>query len=410
MAARRSTTVMLGCMFAASTAYATDIPRATPESAGMSTARLAAVARKMDALVDGGAFPGMTAIIARQGSVVFQHSTGLLDVETDAPMQHDSLLRIYSMTKPMTSVAAMMLVEDGDLLLDAPVTRFFPEWEGLAALVDGERVALTSPVTTRHLLMHTSGLTYGYYGDTPVDRMYREARLIDDWDYLTVDTHELVQKLADIPLLFQPGSRWHYGFSSDVLGHLVERVSGKTLDAFLEERLFAPLGMAGYFDVPPEVVHRFGTNHYVTDGEAVVQDSPRDDPEFIDVTFLSGGGGLVMTAEDYLRFGLMMLHRGQLRGTRVLSPTTVDLMTTNLLPAGSSASGAGFGLGFAIVQPGADRDARTPGSYYWGGAAGTFFWIDPAYELVAVFMPQRIGTPGWIQTTLQNMVYAAIDQ
>ena len=192
----------------------------------MSSARLGAVAAKMDALVAAREFPGITAVIARRGRVVFQHSTGVLDVETGAPMRDDSLLRVYSMTKPITSVAAMMLVEDGELLLDAPVTRFFPEWRNQTVLVDGENVPAARAVTARHLLMHTSGLTYGYYGDTPVDRMYREARLIDDWDYLTHDTRELVAKLADIPLLFQPGSRWHYGFSSDVLGHLVERVSG----------------------------------------------------------------------------------------------------------------------------------------------------------------------------------------
>ena len=395
---------------AAAGATAAELPRAQPADVGMSESRLAAVAAKMDELVGAGEFPGMTAIVARRGSVVFQHSTGRLDVETGAPLQHDSLLRVYSMTKPVTSVAAMLLVESGELLLDEPVTRFFPEWEGQTALVDGEAVPVTTPVTAKHLLMHTSGLTYGYYGDTPVDRMYREAGLIDDWDYLTADTRELVAKLAAIPLLFQPGARWHYGFSSDVLGHLVERVSGMPLDAFLEERLFAPLGMEAYFDVPPEVVHRFGTNHYVNDGDVIVQDNPRTDPEFIGITFLSGGGGLVMTAEDYLRFALMLQAGGRLGEARILSPATVAMMTADLLPDGMSAGGAGFGLGFAIVPSGAGRDARTPGSYYWGGAAGTFFWVDPEHELVAVFMPQRIGTPGWIQQTLQNMVYAAIEQ
>ena len=402
--------VLAGFMVAGS-ADAVEIPRVAPESVGMSSARLEAVATKMDALVAAGEFPGMTAMIARRGQVVFQHSTGVLDVETGAPLRDDSLLRVYSMTKPITSVAAMMLVEDGELLLDAPVARFFPEWRDLSVLVDGDSVPVTGSVTARHLLMHTSGLSYGYYGDTPVDRMYREARLIDDWDYLTDDTRELVAKLADIPLLFQPGSRWHYGFSTDVLGHLVERVSGKSLDVFFAERLFEPLGMHdSFFDVPPEVVDRFGTDHYVNNGEVVVQDSPREDPEFIGVTFLSGGGGLVMTAEDYLRFALMMHGGGRLQDARILSPTTVALMTTDLLPEGMSAGGAGFGLGFAIVLPGAGLDARSPGSYYWGGAAGTFFWVDPAQELVAVFMPQRIGSPGWIQQTLQNMVYAAIEK
>ena len=394
----------------AGAAGAVELPRAAPASVGLSAERLDAVAAKIDALVAAREFPGMAAIIARRGKVVFEHTAGLLDVETGTALRPDSLLRIYSMTKPITSVGAMMLVEDGLLLLDAPVTPFFPEWENMQALVDGESVPTASPVTARHLLMHTSGLSYGYYGDTPVDRMYREAGLIDDWDYLTRDTRELVEKLAAIPLLFQPGSRWHYGFSSDVLGQLIERVSGQALDEYLQERLFAPLGMNDtYFDVPPAALDRFGTNHYVRDGEFVVQDSPREDPEFIGVTFLSGGGGLVMPAENYMRFCLMMLGGGALDGVRILSPTTVALMTTDLLPPDQSAGGAGFGLGFAIAQGGAGRSALTPGSYSWGGAAGTFFWIDPAAQLAAVFMPQRIGSPNWIQATLQNMVYAAIE-
>ena len=394
----------------AGAASAGELPRVAPAEVGMSAARLARVAERMDGLVAQGEFPGMLAMIARRGSVVFEHAVGTLDVETGAPLAMDSLMRIYSMTKPITSVAAMMLVEDGKLLLDAPVSVHFPEWKELKVLEEGEQVPASAAMTARHLLMHTSGLTYGYYGDTPVDRMYREAKLIDDWDYLTHDTRELVEKLADIPLLFQPGSRWHYGFSSDVLGHLVERVSGQPLDAFLRERLFAPLGMDdAHFDVPEAALARFGTDHYVVDGEVIVQDSPREDPEFRDVTFLSGGGGLVMTADNYLRFCLMLVNGGTLDGARILSPATVELMTTNLLADADSANGDGFGLGFAIAPDGAARGALTPGSYHWGGAAGTFFWIDPQLELVAVFMPQRIGTPPWIQQTLQNMVYAAME-
>ncbi len=394
----------------AGAACAGELLRAAPAEAGMSAPRLARVAAQMDDFVAQGEFPGMLAMIARRGKVVFEHSVGTLDVETGTPLAMDSLMRIYSMTKPITSIAAMMLVEDGKLLLDAPVSEHFPEWKELGVLEGGEQAPATTTMTARHLLMHTSGLTYGYYGDTPVDRMYREARLIDDWDYLTRDTRELVQKLADIPLLFQPGSRWHYGFSTDVLGHLVERVSGQPLDAFFRERLFAPLGMDdAYFDLPDQALGRFGTDHYVIDGKVIVQDSPREDPEFRGVTFLSGGGGLVMTADNYMRFCLMLLEGGTLGGAAVMSPATVALMTTNLLPEGQSANGAGFGLGFAIAPDGPDRGTLTPGSYYWGGAAGTFFWIDPTLELAAVFMPQRIGSPPWIQQTLQNMVYAAVE-
>ena len=392
-------------------AHGQSVARALPEAQGMSAERLQRVRAEMDGLVANGEFPGMSALIARRGAVVFEHATGLLDVETGSELAPDSLLRIYSMTKPVTSVAAMMLVEDGKLLLDAPVARFLPEWSAMQALDGGRVVPAERPITARHLLMHTSGLSYGYYGDAIVDRLYRQAQLIDDWDYLTRDTRELVEKLAGIPLLFQPGSRWHYGFSSDVLGHLVERVSGQPLDRFLADRLFRPLRMDdAYFDVPPEAVARFGTNHIIgEDGKLIVQDSPGEDPEFIGVTFLSGGGGLVMTVENYLRFCQMLLNGGELDGARVLSPGTVNLMTTNLLPEGQATdAGAGFGLGFAVAPAGAGQGILTPGAYYWGGAAGTFFWIDPAEELVAVFMPQRIGTPEWIQTRLQNLVYAAI--
>ena len=399
---------------AVTSVLAVDLPRGDPQEAGMSPERLERVRAEMDRLVESGEFPGITAMVARRRQVVFEHTTGLLDVETGAELQPDSLLRVYSMTKPVTSVGAMMLVEEGRLLLDEPVATYLPEWENLTVLDETGNVApVASPVTPRHLLMHTSGLTYGYEGDTAIDRMYREAGLIDDWDYLTRDTRELVEKLAGIPLLFQPGARWHYSFSTDVLGYLIERVSGMPLDRYLETRLFDPLGMTEtYFDVPPEAIERFGTDHIIAeDGEVIVQDSPREDPEFIGVTFLSGGGGLVMTAEDYMRFCFMLLNGGALGDTRILSPATVTLMTANLLPRAvdtGEGPGFGFGLGFAIAQSGIHRRTLTPGSYFWGGAAGTFFWIDPAEDMIGLFMPQRIGTPEQIQMALQNLVYAAI--
>ena len=393
-----------------------EMPRGNPQQAGMSPERLERVRMEMDRLVESGEFPGITGMVARRGIIVFEHTSGLLDVETGTELEPDSLFRVYSMSKQVTSVGAMMLVEEGKLLLDEPVSTFLPEWERLTVLNEtGNVVPAASPVTPRHLLMHTSGLTYGYEGDTAIDRMYREAGLIDDWDYLTRDTRELVEKLADIPLLFQPGTRWHYSFSTDVLGHLIERISGMPLDRYLETRLFGPLGMSDtFFEVPPQAIQRFGTNHIVgEDGEIIVQDSPREAPEFIGVTFLSGGGGLVMTAEDYMRFCFMLLNGGVLGDSRILSPTAVELMTGNLLPqAVDSGEGPvfGFGLGFAIAPSGIHRRTLTPGSYFWAGAAGTFFWIDPAEQLIGLFMPQRIGTPRQIQMALQNMVYAAITE
>ena len=366
---------------------------------------MAALRTEMNALVERGVFPGIVGMVARRGQVAFEHATGQLDVETGAPMRLDSLLRIYSMTKPVTSVAAMMLVEDGVLELDAPVARFFPEWRNMTVLVGDERVAAKTPITTRHLLTHTAGLAYGYDGDTEVDRLYRVAGLIDDWDYLVRDTRQLVEKLANIPLLYQPGERWHYSFATDVLGHLVERASGERLDRFLERRLFAPLGMAdAYFDLPATVLSRFGTNHHVADdGTVVVQDSPRADPEFIGVTFLSGGGGLVTTVGDYMRFCLMLASGGLAGDVRLLQEATIARMTANQLPAEGRFQ---FGLGFAIAQGAPDRPSS--GTYSWGGAAGTFFWVDPTERLIGIFMPQRIGMPDDVPARLQQLVYDAL--
>ena len=398
--------VVLGIGMAV-TGVAGELPRSEAEAVGMTEKGLHDVAAEMDRMVADGELVGLAAMIARRGQVVFEHATGVLDLETGAPMGLDSLIRIYSMTKPITSAGALMLIDDGKLDLDEPVTKFFPEWKDQTAYEGDEIVPVDPPMTARHLLLHTSGLSYGYYGNTPVDKAYREAGLIDDWDYLVRDTNVLVEKLADIPLLFQPGTRWHYSFSTDVLGQLIERVSGRPLDEFLDDRLFRPVGMEDvYFDVPADVVQRFGTDHEFKDGEFVVQDSPREDPEFIGVTFLSGGGGLVMPTESYVRFCQMILNGGTLDGTRVLEPETVALMTTDQLPAGIWPN-SGFGLGFAVVTE--DGGATPRGSYSWGGAAGTFFWIDPGNQLVAVFMPQYIDMPNSIQEKLKGLVYAAIN-
>ena len=382
-----------------------ELPRAKPAAVGLTAEGLAALRTEMDALVERKVFPGIVGMVARRGQVAFEHAAGQLDVETGTAMQLDSLLRIYSMTKPVTSVAAMMLVEDGVLELDAPVAQFFPSWQNMTVLVGEERVPAATPITMRHLLTHTAGLSYGYDGDTAVDGLYRAAGLIDDWDYLTRDTRELVEKLANIPLLFQPGERWHYGFATDVLGHLIERASGERLDRFLHRRLFKPLGMAdAYFDVPAEVLDRFGTNHYVADnGTVTVQDNPRDDPEFIGVTFLSGGGGLVTTVGDYMRFCLLLANGGLAGDARLLQEATLAEMTTNQLPADGPMQ---FGLGFAIAA--AASEPLSPGSYSWGGAAGTFFWVDPGKQLIGIFMPQRISSPGDVQERLQQLVYDAL--
>ena len=365
---------------------------------------------EMDQLVANQNVPGISAIVLQDGKIIFQHFCGLLDVESKVQLSEESLFRVYSMTKPITAVAILMLVEEGKLDLDDPVARYFPEWNQLSAYEDGQQVP-AKEMKIHHLLTHTSGLSYGYYGNTLVDKAYRDAGLIDDWDYLTKDTRELVRKLSDIPLLFHPGKRWHYGFSSDVLGHLIERVSEQRLDKFLNDRLFSPMGISdAFFDVPVSEHYRFGTNQYLgANGEWAVQDTVREDPEFVDVSFLSGGGGLVMTAESYARFALMLEQEGRIDGEQILNPETVRMMRTNALSKDAVSKGVGYGLGVAVITESQDPNRLTPGSFYWGGAAGTFFWVDPVYSLVAVFMVQRIGTPSDIASRLQGLVYDSVD-
>ena len=365
---------------------------------------------EIDKFVSDQVVPGMSAMILHEGNVVFQHTRGLLDVETKSLISEDSLFRIYSMTKPITAVATLLLLEDGKLELEDPVDRYFPEWTQMRAYENGELVQ-AKKMKIHHLLTHTSGLSYGYYGDTLVDRAYREAGLIDDWDYLTQDTKELVKKLSDIPLLFQPGKRWHYGFSSDVLGHLIERISDQRLDEFLQEKLFSRLGVNdAFFDVPESEHHRFGTNQYLgVNKRWDVQDSVRKDPEFVDVSFISGGGGLVMTTEAFSRFALMLAQEGRFGDQQILNPATVRKMRSNALSQDAVSEGVGYGLGVAVISQVQDSSRLTPGSFYWGGAAGTFFWVDPTESLVAVFMVQRIGTPSDVAPRLQRLVYDSLE-
>lgn len=243
-------------------------------------------------------------VVTRDDKIAFEHYTGLLDYERKTDMARDSLIRIYSMTKAMTAVAALIAIEEGQLALDTTVASYFPSWANQLVYVADANTAggyrtepVDEPVTVRHLLTHTAGISYGYYGATPTDRAYRQAGLIDDWDYLVRDTKVLVETMGPIPLLHQPGARWHYGFASDVLGQIVEQATGQRLDAFLEERVFGPLSIEAYFDVPASEFTRFGTDHiHAADGTVSVQDTPYRDPEFVDVTFISGGGGVVTTA------------------------------------------------------------------------------------------------------------------
>lgn len=364
----------------------------------------------MQGWIDSNTLPNAALLVLFRGENVFEHHVGTLDLELGTPVQRDSLYRIYSMTKPVAAVAAMKLVESGKLSLDDDISNVLPEFSDLKVLVDGDHVQ-ASPMTLRHLLSHSAGLTYGYYGDTEVDRLYREAGLIDDWDYLVPTTHDLVVALGKLPLLFQPGERFHYGFASDVVSEVVSRSSGMRFDHFLTQELWRPLGIEdAYFDVPESELNRFGTNQYpYREGEFPIQDTARVDPEFRDVTFLSGGGGLVMSIHDFGKFAQSVLDSLTDRINAPLKRSTMLEMMTNQLA--TETNQFRYGLGFGIRErPDPFDPTQTIDTFYWGGAAGTSFWVDPNYELAVVFFTQLIGAPNEPAATISSTVYRSLVQ
>lgn len=376
-------------------AGAADLTTARPESVGMSSQRLARLTSEMKQLSDSGQLSGVVTMVAKGGKVVHFEASGKRDVASGAPMKKDSIFRIYSMTKPITGVAMMMLFEQGKWQLNDPVSKHIPEFANLkVAKVNSATGAATQvppdhPMTMRELMSHSGGLTYGLFGSTAVDKMYSEANVLDP----NQPMQAMIDKLGKIPLLFPPGERWHYSVSVDVQGYLVEKLSGKPFAEFLKERIFDPLKMPDTaFYVPAEKMDRFAA-FYTYDKERKLVFHPSGD--YTKAPALpSGGGGLVSTASDYMRFCQMLLNGGELDGQRLLSPLTVKLMRTNMLPASASSMspGTGFGLDFAVVgDPAAAGGYGGEGAYYWGGYAGTWFWIDPVYDLIVVGMIQHRG-------------------
>lgn len=400
----------------AAVVQAKDLVRAKPESVGMSTERLERIRPFMQQYIDKGQLVGIQTLVARRGKIVHFETMGTLDMETGAPLEEDSLFRIYSMTKPVVTTAAMILHEEGKFRLDEPIARYLPAFEDVQVMEngEGEPVAADYPPTIRQVMSHTAGLTYGIFGNTAVDKMYREAEILRNRDI-----KEMVERLGKIPLQYQPGTRWHYSVSVDVIGRLIEVVSGMPLDEFLEARLFGPLGMNDtFFEVPDDKDDRFGTNHMRNrSGDLVVVDRPGDSEFTNTVTFFSGGGGLVSTTQDYLKYSQMMLNGGELNGVRILSPKTVELMTINHLPEGATSGfgerpgvmGAfGFGLGFGVATEKPRGTLGSKGEYNWGGAAGTVFWNDPEEELTAILMVQMMRNPYPLRTQFKNLVYQAV--
>ena len=382
-------------------ALAQSLPTADPLDVGLSPQRLERVAGQIQKHVDEGRMAGAVVLVSRKGKVAYFEAIGQRDREASAPMQKDSIFRIYSMTKPVTSLAVMMLFERGHFLLSDPVSQYLPELGGLDVAVQQkdaetgevtiENVPATQEITIQDLLRHTSGLTYGFFDQSPVDAMYLQKGVLSS----DADLAETVAKLGDLPLKYQPGTKFEYSVSTDVLGRLVEVVSGQPLDKFFQEQIFEPLNMPDTaFHVAADKTDRLaqlyranGDGSIVPGGSLVARDFTAPTKHF------SGGGGLVSTATDYARFCQMMLNGGELDGVRLLGSQTVQWMTSDHLgdrPRSPLLRGYGFGLGFAVrPENGLVAFPGSKGDFFWGGAAGTGFFIDPAEELCAVLMIQN---------------------
>ena len=411
--------MLAGGLLAAGPALAQGLPTAKPEEVGLSSERLGQISDTLRRDIEKGQVPGATLLIARHGKVAYFEAFGSLDPQTRAPMSKDAIFRIYSMTKPITSVAVMMLVEEGKLSLADPVAKHIPEFKDVKVGIerpepDGkpvlEEVAPRRAMTVQDLLRHTSGLTYGVFGDSPVKRAYRESGVLSG-DF---DNAELSARLAKMPLMFHPGSAWEYSHATDVLGRVVEVVSGQSLGAFQKARILDPLGMTDtFFYVTDGTKHSRVAEPFKTDRN-IGAGSDMFDPR-VPRRYESGGGGLVGTVGDYARFAQMMLNGGVLDGKRLLSPATVTYMTSDHL--GSIATGSaylpgegyGFGLGFAVrKEDGVSAQLGTKGDYNWGGAGGTYYWADPKRDMFVVFATQSPKQRLHYRTVIRSMVYGAL--
>jgi CubicO group peptidase (beta-lactamase class C family) len=399
-----------------------------PEELGLSGERLARIGPFFaERYVDAGKLAGLLTLVARRGQVAHLHCSGRRNLATGEPLTADTLFRIYSMTKPITSVALMSLYEEGRFQLDDPVSRFIPSWSDLRVWSDGnpDAYSTTFPereMQIRDLLTHTSGLTYGFMARHPVDALYRRRGVERD---TAVDLQEMVDTLAELPLVFSPGTRWSYSVATDVCGYLCQVLSGQPLDELFRERIFEPLGMVDTgFSVPDDQVDRLAANYsWTVDEPLALLDDPATSIYRTPPTVLSGGGGLVSSASDYLRFMLMLANRGELDGRRVLGRKTVEYMTTNHLPGGAdlaqlgqrvfseiSYEGIGFGLGFSVMLNPAEAGViGSVGEHGWGGAASTMFWVDRSEELVGMVLTQLMPSSTYpIRREMKALTYQAL--
>ena len=408
-------------LFAAIPAALAQSPVTRPKEAGFTTEGLARIDAYLKNEVETNKIAGAIMMIQRKGETAYFNSFGLRDPGTKEPMTPDTIFRIYSMSKPITTVAAMMLVEEGKLLLDEPVSKYIPSFANLKVGVETkgeggttlELVPAKRPITIQDLMRHTSGLTYGFFGEGMVKKAYVDAKLFDG-DF---DNAEFAERIVQLPLAYQPGTTWDYGHSTEILGRVVEVVSGKSLYQFEKERLLDPLGMKD-------------TSFYVTDpakqllvAEALPNDTKIGSSEMFDPRIPKkwepGGQGMLSTIGDYARFTQMLLNGGALDGKRYLSPKTIAYMGSNHIgpstgvvpgPYYLPGPGYGFGLGFAVrTEPGASAVEGSVGEMNWGGAGGTAFWLDPKENMFVVLMAQAPSQRLRIRNTLRNLVYGAFD-
>jgi CubicO group peptidase (beta-lactamase class C family) len=390
------------------------LPQAKPESLGLSPTRLQRMSDAFKREIDKGTIPGMTVMVARRGQVGWFDAVGRQSPASSAPMAHNSIFRIFSMTKPIVSVGTMMLAEDGAFLLNDAVAKYIPEFADQRVGVENqgrlELVPLKRPMTIQDLLRHTSGITYDHTGNGLVQQLYQQSRLRSR----KITNAEHAALVASLPLICQPGAEWNYSRSTDILGRIIEVVTGKSLGAFLTERILAPLQMAETaFHTGEENASRLA-EPFATDpwnGEKIQLFNMLEKP-----VMESGGGGLVSTTMDYARFCQMLLGGGTLDGTRIIGRKTLELMASDhlgphvkikgtLVPPGHS-----FGLGFAVrTQLGIAPFAGSVGQFFWSGMGGTFFWIDPKEDLFAVFMSQGPGQREYTRTLVRTLVYAAVE-
>ncbi len=403
-------------------ASAQNLPRTDPGSVGVSADRLDRINQVFQRHIDEGRIAGVTTLVARYGQVVHYDAIGNRDAETSDAMKPDSIFRIYSMTKPITSVAAMMLLEQGQFLLTDPVSMYLPELAGVEVLTEtrdadtGEVTYSTVPanreITIQDLFRHTSGFVYGVSPSSELDKRYFEAGVLLE----ATNLQETVEKLGELPLLFQPGTRWNYGVNTDVLARLVEVVSGQRFDTFLKQQIFEPLAMVDtHFELPESKRDRLA-QLYTRQSETKLIPDPDSTRSYMGKPgYYSGGAGLMSTAADYWRFCQMLLNGGELDGHRLLSPKSVELMSMDHLgevPGGFPwAGGSGFGLGFQVIlDPGAFGHSVSQGLYSWGGAAGTGFWIDKEEQLIGVFMIQILPHGGLnYSSQYRNLVYQSLE-